>query len=377
MFNILVVPDSFKDSISSAGIIASLKKGFEQFDPSIRVLGLVASDGGEGFLMAVENQLDVDRIYHDTLDPIGRPVEAYYLLDTNKAIAFIELAQASGLERLAAGERNPLYTTTSGTGMQIFHAINKGAKKIFVGLGGSATNDGGIGMASVLGYRFLDKASMPVLPIGNHLGDIVKIEGDYGFPAVEIVAVTDVQNQLYGTDGAAHTYGAQKGASQNELDMLDRGLRNLNALAESELGRYEAESAGSGAAGGAAFGLKVFMNASAMSGIDFFIDLSDFESILVNEKIDLVITGEGRIDSQSFNGKLIDGVIKSASKFNIPVMAICGQLDLTEAEYRSFGLSFATTIAGPETSKEESMNHPGPLIEATAAKLKNEINRIL
>ncbi|MBT8254823.1 MAG: glycerate kinase [Flavobacteriaceae bacterium] len=371
---ILAIPDSFKDSISSKEIISALRRGFKNLDPSIELIGCVGSDGGEGFLEAINFQVSAERIYHESLDPIGRSIEVEYLLDRSNRTAYIELAQAAGLERLSEQERNPMFTTTAGTGLQIMHAINKGAEKIYIGLGGSSTNDGGVGLASVLGFEFTDINGDRVLPIGNNLTHIHNIEGRFVSSEVKIFAVADVRNPLLGPQGASHTFAAQKGASVGEIHHLENGLSNLHQKVKSDLHKDDSDSPGSGAAGGAGYGLRVFLDAKLVSGIEFMLQLADIESIISEKKVDLIITGEGRLDHQSMQGKLIDGVLNIARPMGVPVMAICGQLSLEEQEYRKMGLAFATTIAGPEVPVLKSMTDAAHYIEEVTPKLLQQFN---
>ena len=366
---VILIPDSFKDCLSSEEISAALARGLRKFDEHIEITNYIGSDGGEGFLEAVAFQKDVQRIYHDTLDPIGRPIEAAYLLDRSSSSAYIELAQASGLELLSPAERNPLFTSTVGTGMQILHAIGKGARHIYVGLGGSATNDGGIGMASVLGYQFRNHNGELILPIGDNLINLKSITGQFRHPDVEIVAISDVKNPLLGKEGATSTFSAQKGATPDAMIRLETGMENLERIVKQELKIDLANQQGAGAAGGSGFGLMTFFGAEMRSGIDFILDMTEIENTLQTDHIDLIITGEGRLDNQSFQGKLIDGVIRLAQPYHIPVMAICGQLDMTESEWRQFGLTYATRIAGTEVPVQESILNAKHYVEEIAGDL--------
>ena len=366
---ILLIPDSFKGSASSKEVIDALIKGFEKLNENVSLYSIAASDGGEGFLEAIENQLSIETIWHDSLDPIGRPIETYYLFDRENRIAFIELANTSGLGLLTKLEQNPMNTTTVGTGMQIYHAVNEGAIKIYVGLGGSATNDGGIGLASVLGYKLLDEAGSPVLPIGANLKRIHDIQGSFSFDHIQIIGVNDVANPLYGENGAAYTYAEQKGASLEEIRLLDQGLRSLASVVEQQSDLIHMDFKGAGAAGGTGYGLKVFCNADFISGTDFLFELTSLESLIRNEGIDVIITGEGRIDNQTMQGKLIQGILDIAKSSSTKVVAICGQLNLSEAEYKKFGFDYATTISDAGTPVKESIENASFYLEQIPAKI--------
>ncbi|MBT8271870.1 MAG: glycerate kinase [Bacteroidia bacterium] len=363
----MIIPDSFKDSISSEEIIEALSRGIHAIDEKIKIVGIPASDGGEGFLNAVKNQVSTETIYHDALDPIGRPVEVEYLLNSSGESAYIELAMASGLECLDSSERNPMFTTTVGTGLQILHAINKGARKVFIGLGGSATNDGGIGLAGALGYSFQDATGETLLPVGMNLERIESISGEFDFPHVQIIGVADVTNPLIGKTGAAFIYAPQKGASESEVNALDSGLLNLSNKAREQLGSDFSGRPGAGAAGGAGYGLMTFLNAQLVTGMDFFFELSQLERVIEEIGVDLIITGEGKLDNQSLNGKLISGLKSFAKKHDIPIMAICGQLGLTEPQYLEFGIDYVTEIAGPEVDVEDRIKNASRLIENIAS----------
>ncbi len=366
---ILLIPDSFKGSASSKEVIDALKNGFNRLDAEVSLHAVVASDGGEGFLDAIENQFSVETIWHDSLDPIGRPIETYYLLDQENRTAYIELAKAAGLDLLTLSEQNPMMTTTAGTGMQILHAVNKGALKIFVGLGGSATNDGGIGLATVLGYQFLDSAGSPILPIGGRLGHIEEIQGSFEYEHLQIIGVNDVVNPLFGKNGAAYTYARQKGASDKEIEILDQGLRNLASVVEKHSDLNHVDFKGAGAAGGVGYGLKTFCNADLISGTDFLFRMTSLKSFIESQKIDVIITGEGRIDEQTLQGKLIQGILELTKDTGIKVVAICGQLDISEGDYKKVGLHYVTTIADENTPIKLSMEKALYYIEQLPAKL--------
>lgn len=366
---ILLIPDSFKGSASSKEIIEALERGFNKLDEKVSIYSIVASDGGEGFLDTIDHQLNLETVWHDSLDPIGRPIETYYLLDRANGIAYIELAKASGLERLEELEQNPMTTTTIGTGMQIRHAINKGATNIYIGLGGSATNDGGIGLASVLGHTFKDQNNAPVLPIGRHLNTIEAIEGSYAFDNVRIIGVNDVDNPLFGPSGAAHTYARQKGANEEEIQLLDEGLKNLASVVDRSSNLVHDNFEGAGAAGGVGYGLRTFCNAELISGTDFLFKLTNLRSFVDDEKIDVVITGEGKIDEQTMRGKLIRGVLELKKSSDIKVVAVCGQLGLSESSYKHFGLDHVVTIGDKSSTVQERIDNALKFIEQTPTKI--------
>lgn len=364
----LLIPDKFKDSLTAKEVIEAITKGIERADPVAKINSVIASDGGDGFLEAIANNINSEKFLVKTVDPLARPIEAPYLYQAATKSAYIELAKASGLELLKESERSALKTSTYGTGLQMLDAIKNGATTIYVGLGGSATNDAGIGIAAAFGYTFLDKNGKALEPIGENLTKIATIENnttDDALKNISIYAVNDVTNPLFGTNGAAYVYAQQKGATEKEIKILDDGLQNLNSIIEKQWSIHNSTVSGAGAAGGTAFGLKTFLNANFVGGIDFLLDLAQVSNILEKNKIDYIITGEGKIDSQTANGKLVKGVIQMAKKYNIPVIGICGKLAITSDEVLTMGLQNAFEIYDPKQGVAYSMQNARKLVENT------------
>ncbi len=373
----LLIPDKFKGSLDAREVITAISKGIYAVHPDAEIFSVLASDGGDGFLNAVSENLDCNTITADTVDPLNRKIEAVYLLDTTAKTAYIELAKASGLELLKDVERDVMRTSTYGTGLQIRHAIKNGATRIYLGLGGSATNEAGTGIAKALGYRFVDKFGHELEPTGGGLSKIAKIEKrDVTLDLTEIsfYAVNDVNNPLYGKHGAAYIYAEQKGANTIEVQELDKGLRHLETIVKNQWNKNAAELPGSGAAGGAAYGLNVFLNAELISGIDFVLELAKINQVLVDHHFDYIITGEGRFDKQTLHGKLIRGVIGLGKQYQVPVIVICGQSDIDAIKSKSIGLERILEIKDTTKSIQYSMNHAPRLIEESIAKFFN--NRI-
>lgn len=362
----MLIPDKFKGSLTAHAVIESVSKGILRADPRAGIWSVLASDGGEGFLDAVSNNIPLKEIITDTVDPIGRPIRAPYLLDTKTNTAYIELAKASGLVCLSEKERNVMQTSTYGTGLQIKDAIANGAKAVYIGLGGSATNDGGIGIAKALGYTFLDANGEALPTTGNKLSEIFKIKKRDGPKAVKDVsffAVNDVDNPLFGARGAAYVYAGQKGANEKEIGALDAGLRHLNQLAGEQLSENNAFLPGAGAAGGTAYGLKTFFGAEYISGITFLLQLAEVPKLLQKHRMDYIITGEGKIDGQTINGKLVKGIIRLGQKFNVPVVAVCGKLDIGHKELHELGLQNVMETYDAHKGLEHSMKNASKLIE--------------
>lgn len=366
MMNYLLIPDKFKGSLTATEVIDAISKGIKKADFTSTIFNIIASDGGDGFLDAISNSIPTNEVEIATIDPMGRPLKATYLLNATNDTAYIELAKASGLELLKEEERNVMQMSTYGTGLQIKDAVFRGVKTIYLGLGGSATNDAGIGIASALGYIFKDKNGEEVKPIGANLATVFKIEKSETlkkYEDVKFYAVNDVDNPLFGINGAAHVYGEQKGASKKEIAFLDKGLVHFNKVIKEKLKKDFALVPGAGAAGGTAYGLKTFFDATYVSGVDFLLELAEVPKIIENQKINYIVTGEGKIDSQTIHGKLVNGVVKMARKYKIPVVAICGKLDIDANELKKLGVQKVMQTYSPSKGVKYSMENASQLIE--------------
>lgn len=374
---VLLIPDKFKGSLDAREVIMAISKGIYGVHPDAEIFSVLASDGGDGFLNAVSENLDCTTITSGTVDPLNRKIETVYLFNNATKTAYIELAKASGLELLNDVERDVMRTSTYGTGLQIRHAIENGATEIYLGLGGSATNDAGTGIAKALGYRFLDDLGHELEPVGGQLSKIAKIEKKDGAPdltGISLVAVNDVDNPLFGKHGAAYIYAEQKGANAIEVQKLDKGLRHLETIVKDQLKKNAAQLSGSGAAGGAAYGLNVFLNAEFISGIAFVLGLAKVDQLLVDHRFDYIITGEGKFDRQTLHGKLIKGVIDLGKQYQIPVIAICGQSDIDSTQPKSIGLIRILEIRDTMKSVQYSMDNAARLIEeSTSSFFKSHI----
>lgn len=359
----LLIPDKFKGSISAQGVISALSNGIKLACPNAHIFSLKASDGGDGFLEALSSDTALKTIMVETVDPLGRPLQAPYLIDPNTQTAYIELASASGLATLKKTEHDCINTSTLGTGIQLKSAINKGAKNIYIGLGGSATNDAGLGIAKALGFDFLDTMGRDLSPTGKNLSLIRHIEMPKVIENISYYAVNDVNNPLFGKRGAAQVYAKQKGASAEEILLLDEGLRQIHKIIRKQLGKDYAHLPGSGSAGGAAYGLKSFFNAEFISGMDFIIKKAKITELIEKEHIDCLVTGEGRIDEQTLQGKVINGILKLGNQFNIPVIAICGTVELDKRKQKASGLYAVLEIKAKNRSLEYSIDNASNLIE--------------
>ncbi len=365
---VLLIPDKFKGSVTAEGVIKALSQGIVKAVPNTEIFKVMASDGGDGFLDAIQNYISLDRVEVETIDPLGRNIKAYYLYKESNKTAYIELAKASGIELLSNADLNVMETSTVGTGIQIKDAIKKGAKNIIIGLGGSATNDGGTGIAHALGYRFLDSKGKELAPKGkslSHISKIKKIDDSSLWEGISFMAVNDVTNPLYGPEGAAYVYARQKGADSGQIEALDDGLRNLDHVVENSMGLDNSLLPGTGAAGGTAYGLKTFFNAEFISGIDFLFKLAEIPQLLKETEIDYIITGEGKIDGQTLHGKLIKGVMDIGVQYKIPVIAVCGKLDVSISELKKQGLKDVLEIMDTSKPLQYSIDNAPSLIEKT------------
>lgn len=321
---ILIAPDKFKGSLSAQEVCDAIEKGIKKFDATIETIKHPLADGGEGTLAILQNYFNLEPITVQVQDPLFNWITSGYMV--SKDTAFIEMSSASGLQLLEKGKQNCFYTSTIGTGQLIYDAIEKGFKNIVLFIGGSATNDAGIGMAYALGHKFYNSENKLIKPIGKELINISKIDASslfFDLNSINFTVVCDVKNTLYGKNGAAYTYGKQKGASDKELSLLDLGLENFSNQALKHLNKDIATIEGAGAAGGLGAGAICFLNANIKSGIDFVLEQTQFKQYL-NQDIDLIITGEGSVDKQTLEGKVIKGISALAIQNNIPFYIIAG-----------------------------------------------------
>jgi glycerate kinase len=360
---VVIAPDKFKGSLSAREVCLAIERGIHRFDKNVVTCLNPLADGGDGSLEVLQQYLDLKEITITVLDPLQRPIEASYQM--SEKTAYIEMSAAAGLVLLKDNELNCMETTTIGMGQMIVDAVEKGAKEIYLFIGGSATNDGGIGMAKALGYRFLDENQNEVAPIGKNLSLIKSIDSAkllFDWEEIKVKVVCDVTNPFYGKNGAAFIYAAQKGASPSDIIVLDKGLQHLSAVLEKEGYPAVAEMPGAGAAGGVGGGAMAFMNAELVSGIATFLTLTGLEEKL--ESTDFIITGEGKIDEQTAQGKVIGGLAKLATQYQIPLYAICGASDIDNA--LDFGIVEIYTVISQSNSLEEAMTLAAEKIEILA-----------
>jgi len=362
---VVIASDSFKGSATSLEVASAIERGILKADKSIDISKFPVSDGGEGLLEVIESLQGYKRITIKVKDPLFNEIDASYV--KNSDTAFIEMAAASGLPLVPNSKRNPLNTTTYGTGELIKDALDNGVKKLVIGIGGSATNDGGIGMLCALGAKFYDKDHNEVSPIGKNLDIIESTNFDNFHKAIKETQVSvacDVDNPLCGENGASFIYGPQKGATKKTINFLDKSLEKFSKVVNKE---KEALYPGSGAAGGLGFALKSFLNAELESGIELVLTAIGFEEAV--SKSDLVITGEGKIDGQSKRGKVPVGVAKIAKKFNVPVIALAGDIGKGTESLYSLGIDGIVSTTSKAMPLDEAMKHSLELSEDEAFRL--------
>ena len=369
---IIVCPDSFKGSLSANEAADIIADSIASLIPDAQIIKIPLGDGGEGTSSILKENLKMEIQFCQAHDAMMNPVETKYLIDKSKKIAFIESAEVIGLEKINIENRNPMLASSYGLGEVITDAIKMGCTDISVSLGGSATCDGGMGMLNALGYRFFDKESNILKGNGEETGYINRIEASEResiLSKIKFTAVCDVTNPLYGKSGAAYVYAPQKGANPIQVEILDEGLKNLydKSVDYKLVAEGSADFTGSGAAGGLGFALMTYLKASYKSGIDFCLEKLNFEEKISDA--DLIITGEGRLDGQSLMGKVLNGVLKQAGKYNIPLIAVggsCKDYDLLKAA----GVKEIFSISNKTLSLVENMQP-----EIAAQNLKNTIKK--
>lgn len=344
---VTIAVDSFKGSLSSLEVADAFEQGFRHVCPDCEVRKVAIADGGEGTVEALVETLGGEYIDAEVCDPLHRPIKARYGIVDGGKTAVIEMSAASGLSLLKVEERNPLLTSTYGTGEMVADAISRGCRKILMGIGGSATNDAGTGMFRALGYRFFDGCGEELVGGGEILERIVDIDDSnviHELAECRFVVACDVTNRLFGKFGAAYVFAPQKGADEVMVERLDDGLRNFSRRVAYYNGTMLPLVEGGGAAGGLGAGLLSFANARLVRGIDMVLSAMHFDRIIRGS--DLVVTGEGRLDRQTVMGKAPSGVLRAATEQGIPTVAIGGGVEWCE-ELRESGFC-AIEVVTPE-----------------------------
>ncbi|WP_301107372.1 glycerate kinase [Sporosarcina sp.] len=367
---IVIAPDSFKESLSALEVAEAVEKGFRSVLPDAEYVKLPMADGGEGTVQSLVDATQGEIIWQTVTGPIGQPVEAFFGILGDGKTAVIEMAAASGLHLVPAERRDPLVTTSRGTGELLLAALDHGAEQIIMGLGGSATNDGGAGMADALGVLLLDENGARIGEGGGALSDLASIDlsgMESRIQNCRIEVACDVENPLTGEMGASAIFGPQKGADAEKIAMLDRNLMHYAEVIHRDLHKDIDNVPGAGAAGGLGGGLLAFTSCELKRGIDIVIEAAGLADIV--RDADLVITGEGRIDGQTIFGKTPVGVAKTAKRFHVPVIALAGNVAPDSRAVHAHGIDALFSIVPGPVSLEEAMEQAEDFVERTAANV--------
>lgn len=366
---IMIAPGAFKHSLRAREVAAAISRGLQRSGLVADLILLPIADGGNGTLDAFLAS-GGQRILTSTVDPLGRPIQAPFGLLPDGETAVVEMALASGLELLRPGELSPLVASTYGTGLLLKAALDTGAKRIIIGLGGSATTDGGAGCAQALGVHLLDSYRQDIPAGGAGLSAIVTIDTsglDPRWREVELIIASDVTNPAVGENGAAAIFAPQKGAGTHEVRLLETGLRHFFTRVREQLGVDVLSVPGSGAAGALAAGLMAFLGGRIQSGVDLLLDYNGFDIHL--SEADLVITGEGQMDSQTIQGKGPIGVSRRARAKNVPTVAIVGSLNVDDALLHEVGIQAVLPIIPRPMTLDIALRDAAQLVEQTALRL--------
>lgn len=368
--NIVIAPDSFKECLSSQMVSMAIAEGVKSVCPDCNIACIPVADGGEGTVDALVEATKGQILQVDSADALLRPIRSFIGILGDGKTAVIEIAAASGLSLIQHSERNPLITSTYGTGILIRNALERGFQNIIIGIGGSATNDGGMGMAVALGYKFLDKRGKEVSHGGGNLRNIYSIDNTGVLPELKNARFTvacDVNNPLCGPKGASAVFGPQKGATPEMVDELDAGLQHFAGIIKDTLGKDILDIPGSGAAGGLGGGLLAFTPSALRPGFEIVKEITKLEQRI--QEADLVLTGEGKIDFQTQFGKTPYGVARIAKEYQKPVVVLAGTIGEGADVLLNFGVSAMFSIANKPMTLEESIKQAPTLLKNTTAQV--------
>jgi glycerate 2-kinase len=373
---ILIAPDKFKGSLTAREVAENIAKGLREALPDVKIDIVPMADGGEGTAQAICEARGGSWVKCKAHDPLSREIEVRYAWVEDRKLAVMEMSEAAGMRRLSEDERDPVHATTFGVGEMILDAVSRGVNEIIIGLGGSATNDGGFEMARAIGFRFdyedeqeQEQEREEVRECVADLVDLSGIEKPQDLKLPKIVAAVDVQNPLLGENGATRVFGPQKGASKDELDVLERALTRLADVVAEEFGFDYRNKPGAGAAGGLGFGLMSFCGATIRPGFDVVAEAVGLESKM--KEVDIVITGEGSLDRQTLEGKTPAGVARLARKLGKKVFAIAGRYDGDRQVDELFDNVHQLARSG--MSEKEQMKRAGELLRERARQLAKSL----
>ena len=367
---IVIAPDSYKESLSALDVACAIEAGFREIYPDADYVKIPVADGGEGTVEAMVAATEGRVIPVKVTGPLGEPVAGFYGVSGDEQCAFIEMAAASGLELLSPAQRNPLKTTSWGTGELIRHALDLGVKRIIIGLGGSATNDGGAGMVQALGAKLLTKDHQQIGQGGAELAALMRIdisELDSRLANCQIDVACDVTNPLTGEEGASAVFGPQKGATPQMVANLDHALAHYAACIKQDLRIDVLSLEGGGAAGGMGAALFAFCGAKLRPGIDIVTEALHLDALVADAN--LVITGEGRMDSQTIHGKVPVGVARVAKRYHIPVIGIAGSLTADVGVVHQHGIDAVFSVLYRICSLDDALTHAGENVRMAARNI--------
>lgn len=367
---IVIAPDSFKDSLSAEGVAQAIATGLAQVWPEAKLVKCPMADGGEGTMEAIIAACQGELRHQQVQGPLGEPVVAGWGWLADSRTAIIEMAQASGLQLLSITQRDACRTSTYGTGELISAALDAGAQRIILAIGGSATNDGGSGMLRALGMRLLDDCKQPLAEGGLALSQLARVDAsalDPRLAHVQLEVAADVDNPLCGSNGASAIFGPQKGASPEQVQLLDQALGHFADHCAQVLDNDVRDFPGCGAAGGMGFAAKAFMQATFRPGIEVVAELAGLEAAV--QGADLVITGEGRFDAQTLRGKTPFGVARIARRHGVPVVVIAGTLGEGYEQLYQHGIDAAFAVTGGPMSLEQACANAATLLQARAGDI--------
>lgn len=374
---IVIAPDKFRGSLTGIEFCWIVKEAIWKIIPDAEIVEAPVADGGDGTLSALEAQVPHGKKIIEVLDPLFRKIKASYLYNEDFKIAFVEMAEASGLRLLKPEEQNCCLTTSYGTGELIKAALDDGAEKIILGIGGSATNDCGMGMAAALGYEFIDVKGNAVKPIGQNLSLVKEIRTDKVDPRLmetNFEVACDVINQLYGEDGAAYIFGPQKGATPEEIELLDQGLKDFNEVLIKTFNKDINDMYGAGAAGGMGAGALTFLNCDLKSGIELVKEMIRFDKKIVGA--DWIVTGEGKLDFQTLTGKAVKGVSESAQSQKIPVAVFCGRITLPQDALSNMGIQYSASVILEAIDYDDAVKNGKAYLDKMATDFAIKLERM-
>jgi len=367
---IVIAPDSFKESMTALEAATVIEKGFKAVMPNEEYVKVPMADGGEGTVQSIIDATGGTFKTVSVKGPLGETVKAQYGLSGDKRIAVIEMAASSGLDKVESSKRDPLKTTSYGFGELIHSALDEGVEEILLGIGGSATNDGGAGMVMSLGGKLLDKNKKSIAPTGEGLKDLAFVDTTSMHPRIKDVSfkvACDVDNPLTGPNGASHIYGSQKGGTPETLEYLDQNLNHFAYIVQGQLGKDIGSSPGAGAAGGLGGGLQGFLNAELQRGGDLLVEMLNLENIV--KGADLLVTGEGGINHQTRFGKTPVAVSHIGKKQGVPTIALAGALDEGHETIYEEGITAAFSIVPQATTIKDALKNGKENLESVSANI--------